>query len=79
MGGKASALGRTNGGGPVDAAKAIANFMGAGAGAATGAATGASTAAAGGKAGKAGAGASAAGAAAKRQREYLPLPLTHPS
>ncbi|KAH7068169.1 hypothetical protein BKA63DRAFT_107396 [Paraphoma chrysanthemicola] len=31
MGGKASALGRTNGGGPVDAAKAISTFMGAGA------------------------------------------------
>lgn len=38
--GKASALGRTQGGGPVDAAAAIANFMGTGAGAATaGAAT----------------------------------------
>lgn len=39
MGGKASALGRTNGGGPVDAAKAISSFMGAGAGASTGATT----------------------------------------
>jgi hypothetical protein len=42
MGGKASALGRTQGGGAVDAAAAIAKFMG-GAGAATGA-TGASAA-----------------------------------
>jgi hypothetical protein len=41
MGGKASALGRTQGGGAVDAAAAISTFMG---GAATGAATGASTA-----------------------------------
>lgn len=32
MGGKASALGRTQGGGPVDAAAAISSFMGAGAG-----------------------------------------------
>lgn len=31
MGGKASALGRTQGGGPVDAAAAISNFMGNGA------------------------------------------------
>ncbi|KAF1359746.1 hypothetical protein EJ07DRAFT_178207 [Lizonia empirigonia] len=31
MGGKASALGRTQGGGPVDAAAAISNFMGTGA------------------------------------------------
>lgn len=30
MGGKASALGRTQGGGPVDAAAAISNFMGSG-------------------------------------------------
>jgi hypothetical protein len=38
MGGKASALGRTQGGGPVDAAAAIAKFMGSSsAGAATGA------------------------------------------
>ncbi|PSN65866.1 hypothetical protein BS50DRAFT_399741 [Corynespora cassiicola Philippines] len=46
MGGKASALGRTQGGGPVDAASAIANFMGTGAGAAGGAAGGAAAAAA---------------------------------
>lgn len=32
---KASALGRTNGGGPVDAAKAVANFMGSSAAAST--------------------------------------------
>jgi hypothetical protein len=38
MGGKASALGRTQGGGAIDAAAAISTFMGAGAGAATGAA-----------------------------------------
>jgi hypothetical protein len=38
MGGKASALGRTQGGGAVDAAAAISNFMG-GAGGATSAAT----------------------------------------
>lgn len=41
MGGKASALGRTPGGGPVDAAAAISTFMGAGGAAAGGAATGA--------------------------------------
>tara|TARA_R110002003_G_scaffold235_4_gene16987 strand:+ start:23424 stop:24140 length:717 start_codon:yes stop_codon:yes gene_type:complete len=53
MGGKASALGRTSGGGPVDAAKAISTFMG-GAGGAT-AATGATgaTSATGAKASKA--------------------------
>lgn len=40
MGGKASALGRTQGGGPVDAAAAISTFMGGAGGAATGAAAG---------------------------------------
>ncbi|KAF1965951.1 hypothetical protein BU23DRAFT_560646 [Bimuria novae-zelandiae CBS 107.79] len=74
MGGKASALGRTQGGGPVDAGAAIAAFMGgaggaagaAGAGAATGAATGAgATGAAKGAATGAATGAGAAGT--KRQ------------
>jgi hypothetical protein len=46
MGGKASALGRTQGGGAIDAAAAISTFMGAGAGAATGAGAGAAAAAA---------------------------------
>ena len=50
MGGKASALGRTQGGGAVDAAAAISTFMGAGAGAGAASAAGASTAAAGGAA-----------------------------
>lgn len=67
MGGKASALGRTQGGGPVDAAAAIATFMGGAGGAAgaSGAATGAKRglldALTGGGAG--GAGAAAAGGA----------------
>ncbi|KAF3047138.1 hypothetical protein E8E12_011432 [Didymella heteroderae] len=66
MGGKASALGRTQGGGAVDAASAIATFMGTGGAAAGGAAANkrglldALTGGAGG-AGKAGGAASAAG------------------
>lgn len=59
MGGKASALGRTQGGGPVDAAAAIATFMG-------GAAGGAQTAA-GGAAGARKAGGAAAAAAANKR------------
>jgi hypothetical protein len=59
MGGKASALGRTQGGGAIDAAAAISMFMGGGAGAAAGGAkrglldalTGGAGAAAGGAAG----------------------------
>ncbi|KAJ4351199.1 uncharacterized protein N0V89_006538 [Didymosphaeria variabile] len=61
MGGKASALGRTNGGGAVDAGAAIASFMG-GAGGATAAGPAA------GAAGAAGAGAATAGAATTKRQ-----------
>ncbi|KAF2851833.1 hypothetical protein T440DRAFT_448315 [Plenodomus tracheiphilus IPT5] len=57
MGGKASALGRTSGGGPVDAAAAIATFMGTGGGASTASTAKGSTKAGGGKAGGAAGGA----------------------
>jgi hypothetical protein len=80
MGGKASALGRTQGGGAVDAGAAIAKFMGGAAGGATAAtgATGAKKGAAarglldaltGGKAGAGGAGGAAAGGAASGAME----------
>ncbi|KAL5441792.1 hypothetical protein PMIN06_009227 [Paraphaeosphaeria minitans] len=63
MGGKASALGRTNGGGAVDAGTAIASFMGgasgAGAAPAAGAATGAGAGAGTGAKASTGAGAAA--------------------
>ncbi|KAJ4987638.1 hypothetical protein SVAN01_06805 [Stagonosporopsis vannaccii] len=65
MGGKASALGRTQGGGPVDAAAAIATFMG-GAGGAGGAAAG----------GAAAGGAATSGAAAGNNKRGLLDALT---